>query len=83
MWINADEARNIANNAIIINTDVIIRDIMTKLKDAAKAGKYKENFAYHYPLVFQWEVIKKILQDRGYQVSADINANTFSVSVMW
>lgn len=83
MWINAEEAKRIADSAVITNTDVIIRDIMKKVEDAAKAGKYKENFAYHYPLVFQWEVIKKKLQDNGYQVSADINANTFSVSVMW
>lgn len=83
MWMNAEEARNIANNAIIINTDVIIRDIITKVEYAAKAGKYKENFAYNYPLVFQWEVIKKKLQDSGYQVSADISGSTFRVSVMW
>lgn len=83
MWINAGEAREIANKAIITNTDVILCDIMTKVEYAAKAGEYKKNFTYHYPLVFQWEVIKKQLQDGGYQVSADINANTFSVSVMW
>lgn len=83
MWINAEEAKRIADSAVITNTDVIIRDIMKKVEDAAKAGRYKENFTYHYPLVFQWEVIRKKLQDSGYQVSADINANTFSVSVMW
>lgn len=83
MWINAEEAKRIADNAVIINTDVIIRDIITKVEDAAKAGKYNENFIYHYPLVFQWEVIKKKLQDSGYQVSANINDNTFNVSVMW
>lgn len=83
MWINAEEAREIANKAIITNTDVILCDIMAKVQDAAKAGEYKKNFNYNYPLGFQWEVIKKQLQDSGYQVSADINANTFSVSVMW
>lgn len=83
MWINAEEAKKIADNAIITNTDVIMCDIMTKVQDAAKAGKYKKNFMYHYPLVFEWEVIKKKLQDSGYQVSADMSANTFNVSVMW
>ena len=83
MWINAEEAKKIADNAIITNTDVIMCDIMTKVQDAAKTGKYKENFTYHYPLVFQWEVIKKKLQDSGYRVNVDITANIFYVSVMW
>lgn len=83
MWINAEEARKIADNAIITNTNVIIRSIMTQVEDAAKSGKYKEKFAYNYPPAFQWEVIKKKLQDSGYQVSEDVIASTFSVSVMW
>lgn len=83
MWINAEEARKIADSAIITNTNVILCAIMSRVEEAAKAGKYKENFAYNYPLLFQWEVIKKKLQDSGYQVSADISNDIFSVSVMW
>ena len=74
MWIDAEEARNIANNAIIINTDVIIRDIMTKVEDAAKAGKCKANFAFLHKSA--WKNIPQLAWHHEPTTDAELRAMT-------
>ena len=83
MCIDAEEAKKIADNAVINQNAMVINDIANKVLDAAKEGRYKETFEFSYPLLFKWEFIRKYLTDKGYQISVDINDDTFSFSVMW
>lgn len=83
MCIDANEAKKIADNAVLNQNAMVINDIANKVLDAAKEGRYKETFEFSYPLRFRWEFIRKYLTDKGYQISADISDDTFSFSVMW
>ena len=83
MCIDAKEAKKIADNAVLNQNAIVINDIANKVLDAAKEGRYRENFEFSYPLPFRWEIIKDYLTKRGYQISVDITADTFSFSVMW
>lgn len=83
MCIDAKEAKKIADNAVLNQNAIVINDIANRVLDAAKEGKYRENFEFSYPLRFRWEIIKKYLTEKGYQISADISDDTFSFSVMW
>ena len=75
--------KKIADNAVLNQNAIVINDIANRVLDAAKEGKYRENFEFSYPLRFRWEIIKKYLTDKGYQISVDISDDTFSFSVMW
>ena len=75
--------KKIADNAVLNQNAIVINDIANRVLDAAKEGKYRENFEFSYPLRFRWEIIKKYLTDKGYQISVDITDDTFSFSVMW
>ena len=83
MCIDAKEARKIADNAVLNQNAIVINDIANRVLDAAKEGKYRENFEFSYPLRFRWEIIKNYLTEKGYQISVDITDDTFSFSVMW
>lgn len=83
MCIDAKEAKKIADNAVLNQNAIVINDIDNKVFAAAKEGRYRENFEFSYPLRFQWEIIKDYLTKRGYQISVDINDDTFRFSVMW
>lgn len=83
MCINAKEAKKIADNAVLNQNAIVINDIANRVLDAAKEGKYRENFEFSYPLRFRWEIIKDYLTEKGYQISVDITDDTFSFSVMW
>lgn len=66
MWIDAKEAKSISNTAIEENTAMMRSLIMDGIVSAAKAGKYKVNFGFSYPLTFKWEAIKKYFTAAGY-----------------
>ena len=83
MCIDAKEAKKIADNAVFNQNAIVINDIANKVLDAAKEGRYRETFEFSYPLLFRWEIIKKYLTEKGYQISVNITDDTFSFSVMW
>ena len=83
MCIDAKEAKKITDNAVLNQNALIINDIANRVLDAAKEGKYRENFEFYYPLRFRWEIIKDYLTKKGYQISVNITDDTFSFSVMW
>lgn len=83
MCIAAKEAKKIADNAVLNQNAIVINDIANRVFAAAKEGKYKETFEFSYPLIFRWEIIRKYFTNKGYQISVDINDDTFSFSVMW
>ncbi len=83
MCIDAKEAKRIADNAVINQSDLFINEIANKVLHAAKEGRYKETFEFSYPLLFKWEIIKNYLKEKGYQISVDMNDDIFRFSVMW
>ena len=83
MCIDAKEAKKIADNAVLNQNAIVINDIANRVLDAAKEGKYRENFEFSYPLRFRWEIIKNYLAEKGYEISVDITDDTFRFSVMW
>ena len=83
MCIDAKEAKKIADNAVFNQNTIVINEIANKVFASAKEGRYRENFEFSYPLPFRWEIIKKYLTKRGYQISVDISDDTFRFSVMW
>lgn len=83
MCIDAKEAKKIADNAVLNQSAIVINDIDNRVFAAAKEGRYRENFAFSYPLRFRWEIIKNYLKEKGYQISVDMNDDIFRFSVMW
>lgn len=83
MCIDAKEAKKIADNAVINQSAMVIDYIANKVFDAAKEGRYKKTFEFSYPLLFNWEIIKNYLKEKGYQISVDMNDDIFHFSVMW